>query len=64
MTPQSFQNWLAEMRETRRAKSDKECAALLGVAQNSVVIMKREGTKDLRTDLACRALLHGMQPYT
>lgn len=62
MTPETFTHWLAAMKDERRARSDAECARLLGVSANSVVTMKRNGV-DRRTALACRALLHGMKPY-
>ena len=62
MTPDAFSRWLAEMKTSGLAKSDAECARLLGVSANSVVDMKKKGTEH-RTDLACRALLHRMKPY-
>lgn len=62
MTPEQFTNWLADMKSAGLARSDAECARLLGISPNSVVAMKRNGA-DLRTALACRALLHRMEPY-
>ena len=62
MTPASFTNWLADMKSAGLARSDAECARLLGISANSVVAMKKTGA-DLRTALACRALLHRMEPY-
>jgi hypothetical protein len=62
MTPAAFNRWLAEMKLAGIAKSDAACARLLGVSPNTVVAWKQEGT-DLRTALACRALLEGMEPY-
>lgn len=63
MTPEAFTNWLAEMKENiKGAGSDAACARLLGISANSVVAMKKNGA-DLRTALACRALLHRMTPY-
>jgi len=50
------------MKSAGLARSDAECARLLGVSANSVVAMKQRGA-DLRTALACRALLHRMEPY-
>jgi hypothetical protein len=58
MTAERFQDWLIEMRMARLAKSDADCARLLGVAANTIVHWKEKGTQDRRTDLACRALLH------
>lgn len=63
MTAEAFTHWLAEMKSSGLARSDAECARLLGVSANSVVAMKKNGA-DLRTALACRALLHRMEPYS
>jgi DNA-binding CsgD family transcriptional regulator len=62
MTNETFNNWLADMKSAGLARSDAECARLLGISANSVVTMKKNGA-DLRTALACRALLHRMEPY-
>lgn len=62
MTADQFTRWLAEMKAAELARSDAECARLLGISANSVVAMKKNGA-DLRTALACRALLHRMEPY-
>lgn len=62
MTAETFTNWLAAMKAAGLARSDAECARLLGVSANSVVTMKQRGA-DLRTALACRALLHRLEPY-
>lgn len=63
MTSDQFNRWLADMKSAGLARSDAECARLLGVSANSVVAMKKQGA-DLRTALACRALLHRMEPYS
>lgn len=62
MTSLSFIAWLADMKTAGLARSDAECARLLGISANSVVAMKKTGA-DRRTALACRALLHRMEPY-
>lgn len=62
MTADQFTNWLTDMKSAGLARSDAECGRLLGVSANSVVAMKKNGA-DLRTALACRALLHRMEPY-
>jgi len=62
MSPAAFNAWLADMKSAGLARSGAECARLLGISANSVVAMKRRGT-DLRTALACRALLHRLEPY-
>jgi DNA-binding CsgD family transcriptional regulator len=63
MTAFQFICWLSEMKASGLARSDAECARQLGVSANSVVTMKKHGA-DLRTALACRALLHRMEPYS
>lgn len=62
MTPDHFRQWLAEMKSAGLARSDAECGRLIGVTPNAVVGMKRRGT-DHRTALACRAVLHRLEPY-
>ncbi len=62
MTAVSFRLWLDDMKLANLARSDAAAARLLGVSSNSVVKMKRNGA-DLRTALACRALLHRLEPY-
>lgn len=62
MTPAQFTEWLAEMKSAGLARSDAECARQLGISANSVVSMKERGA-DRRTALACRALLHRLEPY-
>ena len=62
MTADQFTRWLADMKSAGLARSNAECARLLGISANSVVTMKRNGA-DLRTALACRALLHRLEPY-
>jgi len=63
MTPAEFTKWLTEMKSAGLARSDAKCAELLGISANSVVTMKKQGA-DLRTALACRALLHRLEPYS
>lgn len=62
MTPESFNRWLADMKAAGIAKSDADCARLLGLSANSIVAMKKNGA-DQRTALACRALRHLLRPY-
>ena len=62
MTHDHFINWLADMKSAGLARSDAQCAKALGISANSVVDMKKRGA-DLRTALACRALLHRLEPY-
>jgi DNA-binding CsgD family transcriptional regulator len=62
MNAEAFTRWLADMKSAGLARSDAECARLLGISANSVVAMKKTGA-DRRTALACRALIHRMEPY-
>lgn len=62
LSSRAFREWLTAMKSARLASTDADCAQLLGVSANAVVLMKRNGA-DLRTALACRALLHRMEPY-
>lgn len=62
MTPAAFTAWLADMKSAGLARSDAECGRLLGVTANTVLAFKSKGA-DLRIALACRALLHRMEPY-
>jgi hypothetical protein len=62
MTPEQFTNWLADMKSAGLARSDAECGRLLGKSPDTIVRMKQNGA-DQTTALACRALLHRMEPY-
>lgn len=62
MTPEEFNDWLADMKTAGLGKNGIACARLLGISANSVVEMRRRGA-DRRTALACRALLHKLEPY-
>lgn len=63
MTPEEFTNWLSDMKSAGLARSDADCARLLGCHVNSIVKRKRDGA-NLETALACRALLHRLEPYS
>jgi len=62
MTPAEFNDWLAAMKAAGLANSDAGCGRLLGISANAVVKLKRRGA-DMRTALACRALMHRMEPW-
>lgn len=64
MTPEEFKAWLAEMKAGPhpRAKSDAECARLLGITPMGLRNYKRRGS-DRRTALACKNLLHRFGAY-
>jgi hypothetical protein len=63
MTAEAFVRWLAEMKQAGLARSDAEAGRLLGIHRNSLPLLKARGT-DQRTALACRALLHRLEPYS
>ena len=63
MTPAAFASWLAAMKAAGLARSAAEAGRLLGISPNGMTYLKRHGT-DLRTALACRALLHRLEPYS
>ena len=60
MTSDAFKRWLADMKSAGLAKSDADCARLLGYCD--VVIQKRNGG-DQRFAMVCIAALHRMQAY-
>lgn len=62
MTPTAFTNWLADMKSAGLARSDAECARMLGRSADQIVRYKQNGA-DRVVALACRALLHRMEPY-
>ena len=62
MTPEAFNLWLETIKSAGLAQSDAAAGRLLGISANSVVTIKRNGS-DLRTALACAALLLGVKPF-
>jgi len=62
MTASAFIAWLADMKSAGLARSDAECARLLGISPNGLIKRKKQGA-GLEAALACRALLHRMEPY-
>lgn len=62
MAPSVFTQWLADMKSAGLARSDADCAKLLGISANGLVKRKKQGA-NLETALACRALLHRLEPY-
>lgn len=62
MTAAQFIEWLADMKSAGLARSDAAAGRLLGKSADTIVRMKRDGC-DRTTALACRALLHRMEPY-
>lgn len=62
MSPDAFRRWLTEMKEAGLARSDAECGRLLGKSADTIVRMKERGA-DHTVALACRALLHRLEPF-
>lgn len=62
MTPAAFTQWIADMNLAGLAKSDAACGRLLGRSADQIVRYKQRGA-DRVVALACRALLHGLEPY-
>ena len=63
MTGEQFQKWLQEMKTARIGTTKAACGRLLGVSKRSVMLYQVQGC-DLKTALACRALLHRLEPYS
>lgn len=62
MTGEQFQQWIEEMKAAKIVRFQSEIADKLGVSENTISEMKLRGC-DKRTALACRALLHRLEPY-
>jgi hypothetical protein len=63
VTPEAFALWLAAMKAAGLARSDAAAGRLLGVTPNTVIAAKKAGT-DTKTALACRALIHRLEPWS
>lgn len=70
MTHVTFPQWLADMQSaglisTKKAdKPKREAAAMLGVTDDTITnLLSGKTSFDLRYRLACRALLHRLEPY-
>ncbi len=63
MPPETVSAWLAAMKAAGLARSDAACARLLGITPRALLDIKKAGTADRRTALACTALLHELGPY-
>jgi hypothetical protein len=59
MTAAEFETWLLDIKHKRAFRHDHQVAALLDVSMETIRNMRREGC-DRRTDLACTALLWGL----
>ena len=63
MTAAAFVQWLDDMNTAGLARSDAECGRMLGRSADQVVRYKTKGA-DRMVALACRALLHRLEPYS
>ncbi len=63
MEAEAFARWLDEMKARfRDVGTDADCARMLGVHKNTVSNMRERGATHT-VALACRALLHRLEPY-
>ena len=63
MKPQEVSDWLAAMRAASRIRFEKQAAELLGVSPQAIRLWKAHGVTgdtEVRTRLACAALLAGI----
>lgn len=63
MTAHEFRIWMRAMRLAGRARRQYQMAELLGITLPTLHVYKRDGTTKRQTDLACAALLAGLDPY-
>lgn len=63
MTGSQFVLWLEAIKQADLARSDEAAGRLIGVTKDTTRRMKRGGTADLRTDLACAAVLIDLEPF-
>lgn len=62
MSAEDFNEWLAVMKKNGIAKTDAQCAQLLGITANGLLKRKKQGA-GRETALACAALLNGINPF-
>lgn len=63
MTGAQFTKWLAEMKAAERIRFKKDAADQLGKSYEMIRLYERDGTREIQTDLACAALLAGLEAY-
>lgn len=67
MTSTQFNQWLADMQSAGHIRSGhghiQDAADKLGISRERARQMMRDGTATIQTDLACAALLYGLDPY-
>lgn len=62
MTPQMFNHWIRLMKYRGLARTDTDCASLLGIGLSTLARWKESGA-DKRTALACAALIKEIPPF-
>lgn len=63
MTAAQFSRWLADMKSAGLIRFKKDAADKLGKTYEMIRLYERDGTREIQTDLACAALLAGLEPY-
>ena len=63
MSREAVRRWLAAMKAEGLAKSDADCARLVGVHPNTMTNWRNKGVEDKTTRLAMAAVLAGLEPY-
>ena len=63
MTGAQFARWLSDMQANGLASTEKEALAALGLRPDQGARYKQGGTPKRAIDLACAALLAGIEPY-
>ena len=66
MTAEAFALWLKAMKDAGLARSDAACARLLGKSPDTMVRYKQRGVVGPEATviaLACRALMHRLEPW-
>jgi hypothetical protein len=68
MTADDFKGWLEAMQAAGKVRTGHghkaDAAALLGVTFDRISQFEKGGTAQKQTDLACAALLAGLEPYS
>lgn len=67
MNAKDFSTWLDEMQAKGRIRHGhghkKDAAELLGISLDRLAQFEKSGTVQKQTDIACAALLQGIEPY-
>lgn len=63
MTGAQFARWLLDMQSSGLALTEAKALAALGLRPDQGARYKRNGTPRRAIDLACAALLAGVEPY-